>query len=413
MDFSTVPLFALSTESKQLISTLLNPPKILKSDNGWPRDWRGLAYVLGIPGEKIPLLESQRDPADKLLGTLQEKSNSKITFKELQDAFDKIDRWDVIDDLEPLFVKDAQAYFERIERSKLTPESIDNNVDAAMLTVDDIYRFKDGSERQFYDAFLLYADEEFEFAKEVLERLEKDNLKLCTRERDLIGGITFEHDAIMQLISERCNRLIAIISPDFLKSPANQFFLKYAHAVQIETRQRKLIPFIYKTCELPRVLSFTNKADYSRRDNYDFWGKLRDSIRAPLPPDYKTDKIVPSTCRNPSLEKAAPKINSESCYMNDMKKTILSVGESVSEKNEFLKVHEKLQKVEGEPELAKGTRISLKNSVSLFNFTFANFKKKVKKADESPEEINKELIRVKDEKKEKKNVKKRMKALKA
>lgn len=69
----------------------------------YSRDWRGLAYVLGIPGEKIPLLESQRDPSDKLLGLLQEKSNTKITFKELQNALEKIDRWDVIDDTEPLF----------------------------------------------------------------------------------------------------------------------------------------------------------------------------------------------------------------------------------------------------------------------------------------------------------------------
>lgn len=122
---------------------------------------------------------------------------------------------------------------------------------------------------------------------------------------------------------------------------------------------------------------------------------------------------MPSTCSDPTMEKAAPKVNSESCDMNDTKKTVLPVNESASEENGFSKVHEKLQKVEGEPELAKGTRISLMKHVALFNFTFGKFQKKVKKADESPEEINKELIRVKDKKKEKKSVKKIKKALKA
>lgn len=57
--------------------------------------------------------------------------------------------------------------------------------------------------------------------------------QLCLKERDLVAGISFEHEAIMRLISERCNRLIAIISPDFLKSPANKFFMNYAQATGI------------------------------------------------------------------------------------------------------------------------------------------------------------------------------------
>ena len=37
MDFSTVPLLALSNETKWLMSILLNPPKVLTLDNGLPR----------------------------------------------------------------------------------------------------------------------------------------------------------------------------------------------------------------------------------------------------------------------------------------------------------------------------------------------------------------------------------------
>ena len=46
------------------------------------------------------------------------------------------------------------------------------------LFVDDLYRCKSGLEKQFYDAFLLYADEDFEFAKEMIEKLEQQNLRV-------------------------------------------------------------------------------------------------------------------------------------------------------------------------------------------------------------------------------------------
>lgn len=60
-------------------------------------------------------------------------------------------------------------------------------------------------------------------------------LQLCVKDRDLISGATFEHEAVMQLISERCNRLLVVLSPNFLNSPANKFFLNYAQAVGIGT----------------------------------------------------------------------------------------------------------------------------------------------------------------------------------
>lgn len=41
------------------------------------------------------------------------------------------------------------------------------------------------------------------------------------------------HDAILRLISERCNRLIVIMSPAFFKSAANTFFMSYAQALGI------------------------------------------------------------------------------------------------------------------------------------------------------------------------------------
>lgn len=55
--------------------------------------------------------------------------------------------------------------------------------------------------------------------------------QLCTKD-DLIGG-QFEHEVVMNLIADRCNRLIVIVSPAFFESPANTFFTNFAQAIAI------------------------------------------------------------------------------------------------------------------------------------------------------------------------------------
>ncbi|KAK1133976.1 hypothetical protein K0M31_011761 [Melipona bicolor] len=279
VDLSTVPLVALSIESKYAISSLLNPPKILPSENGLPRDWRGLAHFCKLGGEIMPLLTSHPDPTTYILTTWQQKKKD-VTLKDLQIALEEIERWDILDDTSKLFEGDGEKYLEQLQKSQTSAEIISNGIDEKILTVDDLHRLRQGLENQYYDAFLLYADEDVSWATEMLNKLEnKYNLKLCVKDRDLIAGVTFEHEAIMTLISERCNRLIVIISSNFLKSPANKFFLNYAQALGIDKQQRKIIPCLYEICKLPPQLRYMFVLDYNRIGLYDFWEKLKDSVQ--------------------------------------------------------------------------------------------------------------------------------------
>ncbi|XP_034938034.1 myeloid differentiation primary response protein MyD88 [Chelonus insularis] len=274
VDMSTVPLVALSQETRFLLSTLLNPIKALPTSDGKPRDWRGLADLFLIGGEMIPSIVTSPDPTGCLLELVK---NSKYTLKDFQNMLENISRWDVIDDSELLFEKDAEQYFERMERNKESADVFKYEVDNKMLTIDDLYRVKAGLKTQHYDAFLLCADEDF--TELVINNLEqKYNLKLCIKDRDLISGITFEHEAIMELISERCNRLLVVISPNFLKSPENKFFLNYAQALSIEKRQRKVIPCLYKECDIPSQLRYTFILNYNKPHLYEFWKRLNESI---------------------------------------------------------------------------------------------------------------------------------------
>ncbi|KAK0097748.1 hypothetical protein PV326_014051 [Microctonus aethiopoides] len=277
-DFTKIPLIALSSNAKFLLSSLLNPPKVIPSCEGIPRDWRGLADLFDLGGEIIPSIANHPDPTERILHLVTEK-DSKITINFLEIILEKMDRWDVIDDAKSLFEKDAKDYEERMDKCQLSADTLNNEIDNQMLTIDDLYRIRAGLTIQFYDAFLLCADEDASFAEEMIQNLEqKYNLKLCVKDRDLISGATFEHEAVMQLISERCNRLLVVLSPNFLNSPANKFFLNYAQAVGIEKRQRKIIPCLYKKCTPPPQLMYTFILDYNKSRYYDFWGRLRDSI---------------------------------------------------------------------------------------------------------------------------------------
>ncbi|XP_012531251.1 myeloid differentiation primary response protein MyD88 isoform X2 [Monomorium pharaonis] len=280
MDLSTVPLVAATAASRQVIATMLNPMKVLPSDNGLPRDWRGLAHQLELSTELMSLLTSHSDPTIHIL-TLLEKNQKDITMKNFQAMMEQMDRWDIIDDTEALFQSDAERYLEHQQRAQMSAEPIDECADQKILTFGDIHRLNQGLETQYYDAFLLYAEEDIDFVNEMIEKLETQfKLKLCLKDRDLVVGIEFEHEAIMKLISERCNRLLIIVSPNFLKSSANKFFLNYTQALSIEKRQRKIIPCIYKRCELPFQLKYISNLDYNLK-GLDFWGKLHNSIQAP------------------------------------------------------------------------------------------------------------------------------------
>lgn len=297
IDFAKVPIVALQKPALALLSSSLNPSKILPSEDGFPRDWRGIAHLAGLQSLYGPAIHTDSDPM-KMVLTLwcKEADIQTATFDNLIKFLGVIDRWDVADDLAEFLVQDAKTYKDSKHHKQMINvdrQDLEDNLspvefhtpDSNILTNDDVFRAKQGLPPQIYDAFLLFADEDIEFATEVVERLEENHpkfsFKLCLKNRDLLGGIMFEHEAIMRLISERCNRLIVIVSPAFLKSSANEFFVSFAQALAIEEKRRKIIPCLYEYCNLPKPLSFYFHLKYYQSGKlFNFWDKLSDSIRS-------------------------------------------------------------------------------------------------------------------------------------
>lgn len=95
----------------------------------------------------------------------------------------------------------------------------------------------------------------------------------------MLHGHSFENDAIRQLLKYRCNRVIVVLSPAFVQSPLNQFLANLALNLGIlQQEERKLIPCIYKSCEIPDIFSHMHKMWYESSGSFNYWDKLSKSV---------------------------------------------------------------------------------------------------------------------------------------
>ncbi|XP_031640845.1 myeloid differentiation primary response protein MyD88 [Contarinia nasturtii] len=291
-DFEEIPLSALRTKSRDLLSKRLNSIKVILSEDGIPRDWRGVLNSIGL-SDVVNTVQQKPDEMKEVLELWINTRKDTAKIGTLQKILEKIDRWDVLDDTREYFVEDAKIYLKALSKpgesegfANQSSEYKERTLfdESELLTHDDIARAKMGLPPQRYDAYLLFdSDHDIDFATQIIDRMETEyKLKLCLKERDLIGG-TFENDAIMKMISERCDRLIVIFSNAFFHSLANTFFVKFAQALGIEQRKRKIIPCMNEKCDLPASLAMYFTLRYRDETPYfNFWNKLYESIHVPF-----------------------------------------------------------------------------------------------------------------------------------
>ncbi|XP_018008339.1 uncharacterized protein LOC108666044 [Hyalella azteca] len=266
--------------SHSSFSAALDGQKILLSADGLHRDWRGLAEYarLDVPSIGASSRISFTSHCLHLWG------QAGGTLHNLTSALVAMDRHDVIHDTMHLIANDVERInregFPALHPSLQQQESIHSFVDDNILTVHDQESLERGGGLMHYDALVLHADEDLPFVHTLLEKLEGEyGLRLCVKDRDLIGGLQFESSSVVRLITERCSRVVVIFSNKFLASPQNQYFLHFAHALSLDQRKRILIPCMLEPCERPAVIRFCHSLDYFRAHGYwDYWKKLRDSI---------------------------------------------------------------------------------------------------------------------------------------
>ncbi|PRD33320.1 UNVERIFIED_CONTAM: Myeloid differentiation primary response protein MyD88 [Trichonephila clavipes] len=129
--------------------------------------------------------------------------------------------------------KDAAVYLQQVEKYKDSPLQVPEVTSCRsqcsqldelnILTRDDAFT----GECTLYDAYISYADEDIHFVYNLVQYLESSGFKLFIRSRDLLAGHS-EYETNMQLIKERCKRVLIVLSPDYLKCPACEVQASFA-----------------------------------------------------------------------------------------------------------------------------------------------------------------------------------------
>ncbi|XP_028158292.1 myeloid differentiation primary response protein MyD88-A [Ostrinia furnacalis] len=275
----SIPLSSLSYEFRTLVSNLLNTRRVITTDgpNKLPRDWRGLAFLLQISSELASSISESPDKTSRLLDIWMQRGDGTATLETLLDYLTQLDRYDIYDDIVEL------ANLGRLIATPIDQSMFGNEIskingnknDGMIITYDDR---RDGFPH-YYHAYVLFAQKDWEFVRELLSRMKALGYKLCT-EYDIDVGYGTQYAPVAQLISERCYRIILVYSPDFLVSPANSFYSDYAQAVGIESNKRNIIPIIYRKCTLPHHLMYYHRLVYKPDEwaPYDFWEKLGQTL---------------------------------------------------------------------------------------------------------------------------------------
>lgn len=103
LDLSEVPLTALRQKVRAMLSAKLNPPKILLTEEGLPRDWRGILHCARLNHGEANLVHSHPNPMASVLklwcDAVRDDGRQGASFAQLIAALEVIDRFDVADDI--------------------------------------------------------------------------------------------------------------------------------------------------------------------------------------------------------------------------------------------------------------------------------------------------------------------------
>ncbi|XP_046965012.1 myeloid differentiation primary response protein MyD88 [Vanessa cardui] len=280
IDLNTVPLSALTNESRSLLSSRLNTRKVLPiigpDHLSRHRDWRGLASLANISTEVAATLNDCQDKTAKVIDIWTKFKDGSDTVGRLLDYLQILDRYDVYEDLLVLAREEKLIVSRNQTNNNQVVVAVDGS-DEDIITYDD----KLFGQPQRYHAYVLYAKEDKDFVDELLIRMRSEGFKICTEE-DLVAGHATQFQPVSRLISERCRYIVLIYSPDFLRSPAINFCMNLAQADAISKRQSKIIPVMYRQCVLPDHIAHYHSLRYSEpgpHSFYNFWERLSQSLR--------------------------------------------------------------------------------------------------------------------------------------
>lgn len=282
-ELKNIPLISVNRSDLNHLTQVLNLEQLIPTEAGLARDYRGLAERMGFSSVEIEnCIKRSYNPTRSLIDAFI-KGNKNVTLNDLLKLIEDIERFDVIDDIMPTLIKLATTKVDSIKHDDeqldgalvpnttntkpLAMTSINNDTTNQLknfnrLTIDDLQH----SDVIIYDAFICFAPEDMEYARELIDFLEANDKTVAIAD-DLLPG-NFEHDALVKLIDNRCRKVIIILTPNFSRSKECEFQQKFASEINIKAESPKIIPVLYEFCEdsmIPSMIKVLSKIDMTNQ----------------------------------------------------------------------------------------------------------------------------------------------------
>lgn len=274
-DMDATPLIALNFHVRNKLSMYLNPRAMVASD------WTRLAEEMGYSYLEIKNFEASTNPTAKVLEDWQGKC-FRATVGGLLEMLKRIERQDILTDLQPKIEDDCRKYVEQQQKQYSLPlqdpvvgSSFPRSHELSGITTGDDPL---GNAPELFDAFICYCQNDIQFVHEMIKQLEQTDykLKLCVFDRDVLPG-TCVWSITSELIEKRCKKMVVVISDDYLASSECDFQTKFALGLCPGAREKRLIPVKYKPMkkEFPSILRFITVCDYTNPCTQGwFWNRL-------------------------------------------------------------------------------------------------------------------------------------------
>eukprot|EP00795_Rhopilema_esculentum_P014419 gene14419-5473_t len=213
-------------QSQKLVKTLcfeaLNQLSLLLKPARLGKDWRSLADLIGFSNEDIMYLAEDKEPVVELMKEWVKRHQEGATIGKLTEYLKKLGRLDVIEDLQDYFDKALTA--DEYKQSQNGRPFFELNMLLKSAALDD----SPVTVHERYDVFISYAAADVNFAKEVVSQLEtKYRIRACIDFRDFLPG-PHMLDQIVEVIEQRCRKVIAILSENYVKCNDCDFQAKVA-----------------------------------------------------------------------------------------------------------------------------------------------------------------------------------------
>nr|XP_054751458.1 myeloid differentiation primary response protein MyD88-like [Lytechinus pictus] len=272
-----MPATGIGWRTTNMLSQYLRPPRPGSSD------WRDLAEEMGFSYQlHIQNFAMETDPVAKVLSAWCTKPGSNVG--KLLDILEKIERHDVLDAL-PTFLEEDCKRWRRTQAEAKDPIQVpevtgnfatSTSEDLRGITLND----SPSGPPEMFDAYICFAMADLEFVQELRRQLESKphNFKLCIDQRDLLPGGS--HALVTaEIIKNRCNKMLVVLSPEFLQSSSCDFQTKFAVSLEPGARRRRIIPILIKPCEPPLIIRHITTCDFTKQDLRPWlWDRLRKAM---------------------------------------------------------------------------------------------------------------------------------------